>query len=127
MSPLPAACGAPAFGELRTVEEVSAQLRVTPATLRGWLRDGRLEGIPSGGRWLIPSSAVETYLAVCRDGHQQRIEARRRAEAAMVEHEAAEAAARNTRKAQAIEEAKRAEIARQGLESLRDLGVRCLG
>jgi excisionase family DNA binding protein len=48
-----------------TVSEVADRLRLHPATIREWLRAGRLGGIRLGGTkagWRIPASAVDEYL-----------------------------------------------------------------
>jgi excisionase family DNA binding protein len=48
-----------------TVEEVAERLRVNPASVRAWLRDGKLRGLALGGRtgWRIPAEAFEAFLA----------------------------------------------------------------
>ncbi len=47
--------------ELLTVEEVAEILRVTPATVKRYLRAGRFEGaIKLQRRWLVPSNKVLT-------------------------------------------------------------------
>lgn len=48
-----------------TCEEVAQILRVTPATVRNMIRDGKINAIqPSGmrGSYRIPSSALDTLL-----------------------------------------------------------------
>lgn len=41
-----------------TPKEVAALLRVKEATVRSWLRSGKLEGLNVGYMWRIPSSAL---------------------------------------------------------------------
>ena len=44
-----------------TVPEVAEQLRITPETVRRWLRSGRLKGVSLGSDragWRIPESEV---------------------------------------------------------------------
>lgn len=38
-----------AGGRLMTVAEVAARVRTTPATVRRWLREGKLRGLMPGG------------------------------------------------------------------------------
>jgi len=47
-----------------TVEEVAEMFRVTPYTVRIWLKDSThpLQGHKPGGRWLVKESALKTYL-----------------------------------------------------------------
>ena len=47
-----------------TVNQVAAQLQVNVQTVRRWLRDGELIGIPIGGRtgWRVPASEVAAFL-----------------------------------------------------------------
>lgn len=54
---------------LLTVPEVAARLRVSEATVREWLRRGRLAGLRPGGTkvgWRIPESALERFLYEAR-------------------------------------------------------------
>jgi excisionase family DNA binding protein len=44
---------------LLTVEEASQQLRVSPDTIRRFLRDKKLRGVRVGGQWRIPKDAVQ--------------------------------------------------------------------
>ena len=51
---------------LLTVPEVAGQVRATPATVRRWLRQGKLKGILPGGDRLgyrIRESEVRRFLA----------------------------------------------------------------
>ncbi len=49
---------------LLTVAEVADHIRVHPATVREWLRKGRLKGSILGDKagWRIPESEVERFL-----------------------------------------------------------------
>ena len=44
------------------VDEFSARLGIKPATVRGWLRQGRLRGAKIGRAWLIPHSELERII-----------------------------------------------------------------
>lgn len=52
-----------------TAAEVAAVFRVKVATVRRWLRTGKLRGTPLSGRagWRIPRSEVRRLLAEWRD------------------------------------------------------------
>jgi excisionase family DNA binding protein len=45
--------------EFLTVEEAAQQLRVSPDTIRRFLRDKKLRGVRVGGQWRIPTDAVQ--------------------------------------------------------------------
>lgn len=48
---------------LLTVPEVAAALRVTPWTVREYLRDGRLVGVkPGGGNWRVRQEDLEAFI-----------------------------------------------------------------
>ena len=52
--------------EMLTVEEVAARLKLTPYTIREWLKAGRIRGIRLGSRragWRIPASELERFIA----------------------------------------------------------------
>jgi excisionase family DNA binding protein len=52
--------------ELLTVPEVAKALRVTPETVRRWLRSGKLRGVgpySRAGGWRIRRSEVERFLS----------------------------------------------------------------
>lgn len=56
--------------ELLTVEEVAARLKLTPYTIREWLKSQRLRGIRLGSRragWRVPASEVERLLREMRE------------------------------------------------------------
>ena len=50
--------------KLLTVPEVAETLRVMPATVRRWLREGRLRGtlISDRGGYRIPESEIQRFL-----------------------------------------------------------------
>ena len=51
---------------LLTVPEVAERLRAKPATVRRWLREGRIKGmLPGGDRfgWRIPESEVARFIS----------------------------------------------------------------
>lgn len=45
---------------LLTVEEAAKQLRVSPDTIRRFLRDKKMRGVRVGGQWRIPKDAVQS-------------------------------------------------------------------
>jgi excisionase family DNA binding protein len=44
---------------LLTVDEAAQQLRVSPDTIRRFLRDKRLRGVRVGGQWRVPAEAIQ--------------------------------------------------------------------
>jgi excisionase family DNA binding protein len=46
-----------------TIEEAAALIKIKPATLRLWLREGRMKGYRAGARWRIRREDLEAYLA----------------------------------------------------------------
>jgi excisionase family DNA binding protein len=50
---------------LLTVTDVAERLRVSPETVREWLRTGELQGYNLGGQagWRIPEGAISQLLA----------------------------------------------------------------
>lgn len=46
-------------GSLLTAEEAAQQLRVSPDTVRRFLRDKKLHGVRVGGQWRIPTDAIQ--------------------------------------------------------------------
>lgn len=48
--------------ELLTLEEVAEQLKVSPNTVRDWLRTGKIAGIKMGRLWRIKQSAIDDFL-----------------------------------------------------------------
>jgi excisionase family DNA binding protein len=45
-----------------TIDEAADTIRVKPATLRLWLRGGRLKGYHAGGRWRIKPEDLEAFM-----------------------------------------------------------------
>lgn len=60
--------------ESLTASEVAALFRVQVATVRRWLRTGKLRGTPLSGRagWRVPRSEVRRFMAEYRDGDRPR-------------------------------------------------------
>jgi excisionase family DNA binding protein len=51
--------------ESLTVPEVAERLKISPLTVRQWLREGKLKGVRLGGPragWRIPASEVDRLL-----------------------------------------------------------------
>ncbi len=50
--------------QLLTVEQVAVRLQVNEQTIRRWLREGELTGIPFGGRtgWRMSEEDVQAFL-----------------------------------------------------------------
>lgn len=53
-----------------TPEEVAARLRVTPATVRAWLKSGELRGVRIRRAWRINPGELEAFLAPRRPGQE---------------------------------------------------------
>ena len=53
-----------------TVDEVAKQLRVSPETVRAWIRSGELEAI-NVGKYLIYPSALEDFKERRRTGRKR--------------------------------------------------------
>ena len=45
-----------------TIAQVAAQLNVTPATVRRWVRSGILKSGRLGRMWLIPATALDELI-----------------------------------------------------------------
>lgn len=45
-----------------TVNEVAGLLRVTPETVREWLRGGELRGLNLGGRWRVLREDLQEFI-----------------------------------------------------------------
>ena len=45
-----------------TPQEVAEELRVTPQTIRNWIKDGTLEARKIGRKWLIPAAVFKRLL-----------------------------------------------------------------
>ena len=58
---------------LLTVEEVAMRLQVNEQTIRRWLRDGELSGVPFGGRtgWRVSEDDLLAFLARRREEAEQ--------------------------------------------------------
>ena len=48
--------------DLLTVREVSKMLRVTPETVRRWLKEGQLRGVRVGAGWRIERREVLEFV-----------------------------------------------------------------
>ncbi len=46
-----------------TVEDAAERLRVTPYTMRKWLRIGRVGGVKLGGQWRVPEASLTALTA----------------------------------------------------------------
>jgi excisionase family DNA binding protein len=54
-------------GQLLTVPEVATQLRITPKTVRRWLREGKLQGVRLGGKkvgWRIAQGEINRLVGM---------------------------------------------------------------
>ena len=49
------------MNESLTVRQVADVLSVRPATVRAWLRTGKLPGVRIGRDWRIPSNVVQAH------------------------------------------------------------------
>jgi excisionase family DNA binding protein len=45
-----------------TIDEAAALIKIKPATLRGWLREGRIKDYRAGARWRIRGADLEAFL-----------------------------------------------------------------
>lgn len=61
-----------------TVEELAAVARVSPATVRYWLRNGRLRGVKLGNQWRIRHEDAEAFIIGEPDSREEAREARLR-------------------------------------------------
>ncbi len=48
--------------EYQTVKELADRLKVSEATVRGWIKDGELRAIEIGKGWRIADSDLKTFL-----------------------------------------------------------------
>jgi excisionase family DNA binding protein len=48
--------------EMLTSEEVAAFLKVTPATVRRWIREGQLEGYEFGKVWRVSRKQLSEFM-----------------------------------------------------------------
>ena len=51
------------MGEVLTIEEAAARLKLKPQTVRDWLKAGRLKGVKLGRIWRVDAEALERLLA----------------------------------------------------------------
>lgn len=45
-----------------TVDEVAAMFKITPGTVRDWLRANKLHGIHLNRRWLVTPDAIRDFV-----------------------------------------------------------------
>ena len=50
-----------------TIQEIAAALRVTPQTVRSYVKQGRLEAMRIGRPLLIPESSLRSFLGLPED------------------------------------------------------------
>jgi len=55
--------------EVYTPEEIAEKLRVDPATVRRWLREGQVRGLKLGRQWRIEKAEYEAFLERKRSEH----------------------------------------------------------
>jgi len=48
--------------ELLTVEQAAATLQLSPKTLKGWLRAGKLTGCKIGRQWRVREMDLEAFI-----------------------------------------------------------------
>ena len=57
-------------GKMLTPEEIAEWLEITPATVRGWLRSGRLKGYKLGAKaWRVKQSDLDEFMEAARAGN----------------------------------------------------------
>jgi excisionase family DNA binding protein len=61
-------------GETLTVEEVAAELRVHPDTVRTWIRSGELDAIDIGREYRIYRADLDEFLRHRRTGKRRKNE-----------------------------------------------------
>ena len=54
-----------------SVSEVAASLRVSPTTIRRYIRDGRMEAYRVGGRWRVAKDSIEDFLTGCTQSNKR--------------------------------------------------------
>ncbi|MEX5728653.1 excisionase family DNA binding protein [Rhodovulum iodosum] len=62
----------------QTVKEVADRLKVSEATVRGWIKNGELRAIEIGKGWRIADSDLETFLSDHATRARETAEPRRR-------------------------------------------------
>jgi excisionase family DNA binding protein len=55
-----------------TVEEVARQFRVTPETVRTWIRSGELDAVDVGGKYRIYRADLDDFKERRRTGKKRR-------------------------------------------------------
>jgi excisionase family DNA binding protein len=50
------------LGKLLTPEEVSEMVRISPATVRYWIRKGDMKAIKVGKKWMVREADLYDYL-----------------------------------------------------------------
>jgi excisionase family DNA binding protein len=51
------------MGEVLTIEEAAARLKLKPQTVRDWLNAGKLKGVKLGRVWRVDAEALDRLLA----------------------------------------------------------------
>jgi excisionase family DNA binding protein len=51
------------MGEVLTIQEACARLKLKPETVRDWLKAGKLKGVKLGRVWRVDAEALERLLA----------------------------------------------------------------
>ena len=51
-----------ATSSLLTPEEVAEKLKMTPQTVRAYLRQGKIRGLQVGGKWRMTEAAFEAFV-----------------------------------------------------------------
>jgi excisionase family DNA binding protein len=54
---------------LLTVEQAAATLQLSPKTLKGWLRAGKLTGCKIGRQWRVREVDLKTFIQASLIGH----------------------------------------------------------
>ena len=55
--------------ELLTAEQAAAALQLSPKTIKGWLRAGKLTGCKMGHQWRVREVDLETFIQASLMGH----------------------------------------------------------
>lgn len=50
------------YEKMLTPQEVAQRLRVTPQTVRNWIREGKIKAVRVGRPWRIPESELRAIL-----------------------------------------------------------------
>jgi excisionase family DNA binding protein len=54
---------------LLTVEQAAATLQLSPKTIKGWLREGKLTGCKIGRQWRVREADREAFIQASLIGH----------------------------------------------------------